>query len=292
MPSRYLLNEYLLFRSIHRNTGVPQSAVTTPTGSSCGENIMRAKRSAQTIKIAPNKMEKLISLLWAAPTMLLAICGMTKPTNPIAPLMETRTAVSKVLTRMRIHLIRTVFTPVFLAISSPTSNASSSRLRGRTSIMPTVRTTTAIGTSDQSVPAKDPVSQNVALCTLLESGVRKITILVSAEKNDDSAIPTRIILVVLIFPFFNPKTKTMTAVSKAPKKELSARGTFPIRGSGPIKRERTAPAEAPEETPRTYGSARGFLVIACISIPVSTSPAPVHAATITFGSRKAQIILI
>ena len=52
------------------------------------------------------------------------------------------------------------------------------------------------------------------------------------------------------------------------------------------------PADAPEEIPSTYGSASGFFVIACIKIPVSTRPAPVHAATITFGRRSAQMILI
>ena len=117
-------------------------------------------------------------------------------------------------------------------------------------------------------------------------------IFVSAEKNEDSAIPTRIIFVVLIFPFFDPNTNTITAVSSAPAKELSASGTLPITGSVPIRSDTTAPADAPEEIPSTYGSASGFFVIACIKIPVSTRPAPVHAATITFGRRSAQMILI
>ena len=45
----YLPNAYLLFRSMARNTGAPQRAVTTPTGSSLGDTIILASTSAQII---------------------------------------------------------------------------------------------------------------------------------------------------------------------------------------------------------------------------------------------------
>ena len=52
----------------------------------------------------------------------------------------------------------------------------------------------------------------------------------------------------------------------------------------------TAPAEAPEEIPSTYGSANGFLVSACISTPHRDRPAPTINAMITRGKRMFQMI--
>ena len=115
---------------------------------------------------------------------------------------------------------------------------------------------------------------------------------VSAEKRADRDMPTRTILVVLIFAPLLPKTKTRIDVRSAPKKAPSASGSCPIKGIFPIRSDSTAPVEAPDEIPRIYGSARGFLVSACIMIPASASPAPVKPATRTLGNRSFHTMLI
>jgi len=44
-----------------------------------------------------------------------------------------------------------------------------------------------------------------------------------------------------------------------------------------------APKEAPEETPNIYGSANGFLTIACITIPTTDNPTPTAIANTILG---------
>ncbi len=52
----------------------------------------------------------------------------------------------------------------------------------------------------------------------------------------------------------------------------------------------TAPADAPDEIPKIYGSAMGFLVIHCINTPEIASPPPVIAESNTLGTLISQII--
>ena len=52
----------------------------------------------------------------------------------------------------------------------------------------------------------------------------------------------------------------------------------------------TAPADAPCEIPRTKGSARGFFVKACMTIPQSVNPAPTIHAVKMRGRRMFQMI--
>ena len=45
----------------------------------------------------------------------------------------------------------------------------------------------------------------------------------------------------------------------------------------------TAPRHAPDEMPVVYGSARGFPVIACITMPPTANPIPAMRDTATVG---------
>ena len=51
-----------------------------------------------------------------------------------------------------------------------------------------------------------------------------------------------------------------------------------------------APVDAPDEIPKIYGSARGFLTMACIMTPLTASPAPTRAAKMTRGIRNIHTI--
>ena len=45
-----------------------------------------------------------------------------------------------------------------------------------------------------------------------------------------------------------------------------------------------APREAPDDNPRMYGDANGFLKTACMAAPVTASPAPTKIPTATRGA--------
>lgn len=49
-----------------------------------------------------------------------------------------------------------------------------------------------------------------------------------------------------------------------------------------------APSDAPEDTPRIYGSASGFFTIACITTPQTERPIPTATAKINRGRRISQ----
>lgn len=52
----------------------------------------------------------------------------------------------------------------------------------------------------------------------------------------------------------------------------------------------TAPADAPEDTPSTYGSASALRTMAWIATPTTLSPAPTRTASSTRGVRTCQMI--
>ncbi len=49
-----------------------------------------------------------------------------------------------------------------------------------------------------------------------------------------------------------------------------------------------APTEAPAEMPSRYGSASGFRITACMTVPITASPPPTSPASSTRGSRSSQ----
>src|SRR2546425_8466868 len=60
----------------------------------------------------------------------------------------------------------------------------------------------------------------------------------------------------------------------------------------PICRARTAPRAAPLETPRMYGSARGFRSRAWSATPTAAKLAPTRKANRTLGSRTSSTITL
>jgi len=54
---------------------------------------------------------------------------------------------------------------------------------------------------------------------------------------------------------------------------------------------KTAPVLAPEDIPRIYGLANGFLVRACISIPTKDKDAPPRIAVTILGALSVQTII-
>src|SRR5699024_7115979 len=88
-------NEYVLFLSNQIKNGPPDRAVTTPIGISSGASANLATTSAQIMNIAPKNRLMTNTFLWSEPTSNREICGIIKPTKPMAPLTATNTPVNK-----------------------------------------------------------------------------------------------------------------------------------------------------------------------------------------------------
>ena len=63
--------------------------VIIPTGISLGDRIVLAIVSDIKRTTPPAIAEVGYNILWSGPTIILKICGVIKPTNPIIPLTET-----------------------------------------------------------------------------------------------------------------------------------------------------------------------------------------------------------
>ena len=73
----------------------PRIPVITPTGNSMGRATVLATVSQRIRKIAPERKELIITILWSTPTHMRTKWGTTRPTNPIAPERDTQTPVSR-----------------------------------------------------------------------------------------------------------------------------------------------------------------------------------------------------
>ena len=80
-------------KRITANAGTPTSAVTTPTGSSCGSNTVRATRVDPHQEDRADQRGRRQQQPVPGPTRSRAACGSTSPTKPIAPAALTSVAV-------------------------------------------------------------------------------------------------------------------------------------------------------------------------------------------------------
>jgi len=106
--------------------GAPNIAVSIPTGISEGGLITLAIVSIHRRKIAPDTIVIGRSVLWLGPTIILIICGVMRPMNPIMPQTDTAVAVTMDDNNSIIFFDFCEFNPKFSACSSPRSNKSKS----------------------------------------------------------------------------------------------------------------------------------------------------------------------
>ena len=97
--------------------GLPMAAVMTPTGSP--PNTIRRATISQVISIRPPTTPDKMRIPLEEPTIILQMCGMTRPMNPMLPVKLTAMAVHP--ETMKKHMQRTNFalTPTVCAILSP-----------------------------------------------------------------------------------------------------------------------------------------------------------------------------
>ena len=84
------------------------------------------------------------------------------------------------------------------------------------------------------------------------------------------------------------RRRTAPVASAAPRNALPSTWKLPRNANQPPTMAPTAPAPAPDDTPRMYGSASSFFVIVCSSRPQTASPAPQSAAKSERGKRMSQ----
>ena len=83
---------------------------------------------------------------------------------------------------------------------------------------------------------------------------------------------------------------TREEITSAPIKAQMPTACVPKRLPSPKKIAIVAPNDAPEDIPRIYGSAKGFLTMACMMMPDKVSPIPTHAANNIRGKRNFKIM--
>ncbi|CAM5590980.1 hypothetical protein SANTM175S_00705 [Streptomyces antimycoticus] len=257
--------------------------VTTPTGTSCGSITVRAAVSTHTRKMAPASAVTGRRRAWPDPVRARVACGRTRPTKPMAPAELTRVAVSSAVAHSRTRRVRATRTPSAAAASSPKAKASRVRACPRQTRRTAARTTAHSSTSLQPAPVSEPRSQNSTARVVSASAEVSTVNEVSAENSCMAATPDSTTRSVLP-PRLWLSARTRPKESSAPMNAPADRDTAPP--PTPRTTTATAPVEAPEDTPRTKGSASGLRSRDCITAPQSASPAPHTAASRVRGMRR------
>ena len=174
-----------------------------------------------------------------------AMCGSTRPTKPMAPLEATTTAVSRAVSTSSVTRVRRTATPSEAAWRSPKVKASSEPAMPRASTMMTAKPAAVCATSVQEALAREPMSQYRTPRVVFASAPTMMMNEVSAEKPCVTATPASTILSVV--PPASPARASM--IANAPRAPTKAPPDRPRAEPTPSTRTRTAPVEAPEETP-------------------------------------------
>ena len=106
-----------------------------------------------------------------------------------------------------------------------------------------------------------------------------------------NARPPRINLTELGRPPRLEINNTPKEIAMAPIKAITPTKFSPNITPTPNKIATVAPRDAPDEIPRIYGSANGFLTIACMITPDTARPAPIIAAISKRGILSSHIIV-
>ena len=139
-------------------------------------------------------------------------------------------------------------------------------------------------------PDRLPINQYIIVCILSVSFEKYIIKLVNALKTAFKAVPAKISLIEVALPPMLDNSKTKTLAEKAPIKADTPIKFSPKIFPKPNIIALAAPKEAPEETPKIYGSAKGFFTMACITVPQTANPAPIQTASIILGKRNSHTI--
>src|SRR5690606_27922771 len=197
--------------------------------------------------------------------------GRTRPTKPIAPAALTSTAVIRAVTTSSSSRVRPTAMPRVAAADDPKVKASSAECRHQHSTKPAAQTSAVTVTSVQLAPASEPSSQNRIPRVRSASAEDSTMNEVSAENNWVPATPAS--------TTFAAPPPAPAANSSTRPNETKAPTSAPVDSDTrppptPSTATITAPVDAPEEIPRTNGSASGLRSSDCMIAPQTASPAP------------------
>ena len=132
-------------------------AVKIPMGTSV-MSMVREMLSTSNRKAAPKHMVAGSKFLWSGPTSIRLMWGMTSPTHPIIPLMDTAAAVIRVQQHMIMNLSFPVSSPRDWASSSPMARIFSLHLKMNSMVIPRIMGIDAMNTSLLSTAEMLPIS--------------------------------------------------------------------------------------------------------------------------------------
>ncbi len=237
--------------------GTPISAVRTPIGISVGENKVLAAVSHNKRNIAPASAETGINLLWLGPVIKRTAWGMINPTNPIVPQKQTLTAVIIEAISKSIFFRSPALMPRDTAVSSPVESIFRLFEFNKRIMVPKIIKGSITVTVCQLEPVMLPIVQKMMrwACSLEAMIIREII----DEHKKPIAIPDKINVFVTSLPPFWAIRYTIVVAAIAPIKAY--RGTRPRLNRVawvPVTKAIAAPRTAPDDIPRTYGSAMGL----------------------------------
>ncbi|OLL89037.1 Macrophage infectivity potentiator-related protein [Pseudonocardia sp. Ae356_Ps1] len=239
-----------LRRSTYRKKGTPIAAVRMPIGSSVGASTRRAAVSDQTTTSAPSSTHTGRVRRWSAPNSSRARFGTTSPTNPMLPDTATTAPVSSPVRTNSAARSRVGSVPRAEAASSP-STSRLTRFACHHSGTSSTPTTAADSPSrSQRAPARLPSIQNRTCCWASVLRVRSSRNEVTPPSSCPTATPASTIRVACSRPRTRDRTKTPTPVSTAPANAAAGRVNSPAVAVPIVVMTRTAPTEAPDDSPR------------------------------------------
>ena len=245
--------------------------------------MLRASVSASTSRLPPRQVASGSSAAWRWMPHRRSRCGTTRPTKPIAPPSRTAATVATVAQPKASGCRRVTATPSERALSSPSASTSSDAACDTASAAQAASAARA----GPGSPAGDrsPKSQNSMPCSCAEgaSDSSRPTI---APKPEDRATPARRTRYGFQPEGPSENAHTVPAASAAPAKAERCRPA----NDAPRSIAPSAPAEAPPETPRMKGSARGLRSSTCSRVPASASRPPQANAASARGARTPQTI--
>ena len=148
--------------------GEPNNEVIAPTGISFAKDLEIV--SAISRKIAPSTAEAGTTLEGTlVESIILALCGATRPTNPIKPLMLTALADKQVAIKAIINFLAEMFKPIFFAIESSRLSISKLLKMQRVPKSPTPIIAPHNKSRLHSIEFKLPINHCNAVCILESS---------------------------------------------------------------------------------------------------------------------------
>ena len=116
----------------------------------------------------------------------------------------------------------------------------------------------------------------------------------TALQNKEKTIPDKIIVEVDIYLSTMEANLTIISTVKSPHKNpVKGNVSFPNKGNEKLDIiSKPTPSEAPEDTPKVYGEANGFLSTDWTTAPLTDNEPPTIKANNTLGNLKFQIIAI